>query len=256
MSKRPQLPGDPSELHLHIAYNDDLRDTPHAETVERFDVAVRHGRDVHDDGRCPGAGDAGTDGQCVDGGCPALAKDGVEVGQMAFFRVHLDRGMNAFWALEEEGEDLYEFAQVLLDKDTGNFTDEVDESLAYAGGLALLIMDRVTLARPWRGRGLAAILAAEAIHRLLPGCRAVACLPGISDLGPGQQRTLDRAEWDRVTARIRTGWERVGFRHYRHDVYLVSSADEVLEQQRAVLRAELAELGAAWRKAATEDSPG
>lgn len=135
MSKPPQLPGDPSELHLHNGYNDDLRDTPRAETVERWDVAVRHGRDVHDGTRCPGASGAGADSQCTDADCPAVVKDGSEVGQMSFYRVHLDRKMNAFWALAEEGEDLYEFAQVLLDQDTGNFTDDVDESLAYAGGL-------------------------------------------------------------------------------------------------------------------------
>ncbi|OAR21986.1 hypothetical protein A8W25_30310 [Streptomyces sp. ERV7] len=129
--------------------------------------------------------------------------------------MHLDRGLNVYWSLYEEGGGLYEFARVLLDPDAGYFTDEVNESLADAGGLALLIMDRVTLARPCRGRGLAAILAAEAIHQLLPGCRA--CSPGIADLGLDQQRTLDRAEWDRVTARIRTGWERVGFRPYFTD---------------------------------------
>jgi hypothetical protein len=93
------------------------------------------------------------------------------------------------------------------------------------------------------------------IHRLIPGCRAVACSPGISDLGLDRQRTLDRAEWGRVTARIRTGWERVGFHLYRDNVHLASPADEFLHEQRAMLRADLVQLGAAWRKAAAEGSP-
>ncbi len=42
-----------------------------------------------------------------------------------------------------------------------SFTDEVSERLEYVGS-ALLVMDRVTLDPPWRGHGLAAVLASEA----------------------------------------------------------------------------------------------
>ncbi|MFE3182811.1 hypothetical protein ACFXKR_18350 [Streptomyces violascens] len=250
MSKPPQLPGDPTELHLHFGHTDALSDTPLAETLERWDVTVLHGRDVHDDSRCPNSGSESSSDPCTRDDCPARAKS-VAVGQMTFHRVHLDRGMNAHWALEGESEDLYEIAQALLNKDTGYFTDEVDACLAYAGGLDLLIMERVTLARLWRGQGLGAILAAQAIHRLSPGCRAVACSPGLSDI---DQPPLDRAEWDRVAARVRAGWERVGFRPYKDNILLASPADEVLEEQRAVLRAEFAELGIAWRRASAEGS--
>jgi hypothetical protein len=38
---------------------------------------------------------------------------------MTFFRVHLDQRRNGFWAMEEESEELYETAQVLLDQETG-----------------------------------------------------------------------------------------------------------------------------------------
>ncbi|MFD7479234.1 hypothetical protein ACFV8Z_46095 [Streptomyces sp. NPDC059837] len=138
---------------------------------------------------------------------------------MTFYRVHLDRGRNAFWAMEEESEELYETAQVLLDPETGSFTDEVSERLEYVGS-ALLVMDRVTLDPPWRGHGLAAVLACEAITRLMAGCRAVACSPGITDLS--SQRLTEKAEWDRVNARIAQGRERLGFRPYRDNTYLLS----------------------------------
>ncbi|WP_179235832.1 hypothetical protein [Streptomyces sp. CS113] len=52
---------------------------------------------------------------------------------MTFYRVHFDRGRNAYWAMEEESEELYETAQTLLDPETGSFTDEVSEQLEYAG---------------------------------------------------------------------------------------------------------------------------
>lgn len=110
---------------------------------------------------------------------------------------------------------------------------------------ALLVMDRVTLEPPWRGHGLAAVLACEAITRLMAGCRAVACSPGITDLS--SQRLTDKAEWDRVNARIAHGWERLGFRPYRDNVYLLSPASQDLEEQRGALRRHLADLGASWR---------
>ncbi|MGW5736274.1 MULTISPECIES: hypothetical protein [Streptomyces] len=48
-------------------------------------------------------------------------------------------------------------------------------------------------------------------------------------------------------ARIIQGWERVGFHRFQGNVYLLSPASVVLEDQRAVLRREFAELGAFWR---------
>ena len=81
---------------------------------------------------------------CVTADCPTCTVEDVAVGEMTFYRVHLDRGRNAYWAMEEESEALYETAQVLLDPETGFFTSEVGELLDYVGS-ALLVMDRVTL---------------------------------------------------------------------------------------------------------------
>jgi hypothetical protein len=38
------LPGDPSELHLRIYYDDELWDTPQADTLKRWNAAVLHRR--------------------------------------------------------------------------------------------------------------------------------------------------------------------------------------------------------------------
>ncbi|WP_328486006.1 hypothetical protein [Streptomyces zaomyceticus] len=208
------LPGDPSELRLRISYTDELGDTPQADTLELWDVAILH--------------------------------EEAQVGTMTFYRVHLDRGMNAFPAMEEESEELYETAQVLLDRSTGSFTEDAGGWLPYVGS-ALLVMDRVTLDEQWRGHGLGAILATEAIHRLMAGCRAVACSPGVTDLS--SDRLRNQAEWDRVNAKIARGWERIGFRFYQGTVYLLSPASLELEEQRGAMRGRLAELGASWRQA-------
>ncbi|MFJ6898196.1 hypothetical protein [Streptomyces hokutonensis] len=239
MIEPSSLPGDPSELHLRICYDDELLDTQQADTLERWNVAVLHRRRTHVEGQdlVPSSG-------CGTADCLAGTVEDVAVGEMTFYRVHLDRGRNAYWAMEEESEELYETARVLLDPKTGFFTSEVGELLDYVGS-ALLVMDRVTLDPQWRGHGLAAVLGTEAIHRLMPGCRAIACSPGITDLS--SQRLTDRSEWDRVNAKIAHGWESIGFRLYRDNIYLVTPASQDLEDQRGVLRRRLAELGASWR---------
>ncbi|MFI7102790.1 hypothetical protein ACIBK8_25925 [Streptomyces sp. NPDC050161] len=239
MIEPSSLPGDPSELHLRISHDDELRDTPQADTLERWNVAVLHRRRTHGGGQRSAAPSS-----CSTSDCPSCTVEDTTVGSMTFYRVHLDRGRNAFWAMEEESEELYEIAQVLLDPETGSFTSEVSERLEYVGS-ALLVMDRVTLDPPWRGHGLAAVLGCEAIHRLMAGCRAIACSPGITDLS--SQRLTDRAEWDRVNAKITQGWESLGFRLHCDNVYLLSPASQDLEEQRDALRRRLAELGASWR---------
>ncbi|KUO04574.1 hypothetical protein [Streptomyces caeruleatus] len=238
MIESSSLPADPGELHLCISYADDLRDTPDADTLEQWDVAIRHRRRVHEARRCPSS-----PGECPSDDCPANVVDDVAVGSMTFYRVHLDRGCNAYVAMEELSEDLSEIAHVLLDPATGYYTDEAGELLAYSGS-ALLVMDRVTLDEGWRGHGLGVILAAEAIFRLMPGCRAVACSPGVSDLSANRLR--ERSEFDRVTTSIAEGWEKIGFLLYRDNVYLLSPTSLVLEEQRALLRREFVELGASW----------
>ncbi|MEV0445802.1 hypothetical protein AB0I84_12345 [Streptomyces spectabilis] len=238
MIESSPLPGDPTTLRLRIAYTDELSDTPDADTLERWDVMILHRHRLHLGHRCPAA-----PSECVAEDCPAQSVDDITVGSMTFFRVHLDRGRNAFAALEEESEDLAEIAQALLDPLTGYYTDEVSELLEYSGS-ALLIMDRVALDEAWRGHGLGVSLACEAIFRLMPGCRAVACSPGVSDLSA--HRLRNRSEWDRVTARIARGWEEIGFLSYRDNVYVLSPTSLELEEQRARQRRKLAELGAVW----------
>lgn len=180
MIETSPLPGDPTELRLRVTYVDELCDTPDADTLERWDVAVVHRRQVHDDRRCPDA-----PSECRTDACPACSLEDAAVGSMTFYRVHLDRGRNAYGAL-----------------------------------------------------------ATEAIFRLMPGCRAVACSPGVSDLSADRLR--DEAEWDRITTKIARGWERIGFLHYRENVCVLSPTSLVLEEQRGQLRRGFVELGAAW----------
>ncbi|MFE2867853.1 hypothetical protein [Embleya sp. NPDC059259] len=240
------LPGDPFALHLEYSLRHGLREDPHDRTIERWSVVVRHGYEVHDDTRCPTL--LGLDGEIScedpvpgpgDTGCPAFEPDGVAVGWMVFFRVRMDRGMNAWWAMEEESADLHRIGCVLLDQESGDFGERADEYLEYMG-VDLLVMDRVVLDGRWRGFGLGPILAAEAIERLSPGARAVACMPGISDREPGWEPGQE--EWDRVTARITAAWARVGFEAFEDGVHLFDPATVVAEEALSVLREDFDDL--------------
>lgn len=50
-----------------------------------------------------------------------------------------------------------------------------------------------------------------------------------------------------MNAKIAQGWESLGFRPYRDNVFLLSPASQDLEEQRGALRQHLADLGGLWR---------
>ncbi|MFI7337088.1 hypothetical protein ACIBUY_04010 [Streptomyces sp. NPDC050085] len=243
-----RLPADPGHLHLRYTLVHGLLDDPHERTLEAWKVSIRHGYEVHDVTRCPAPGEEA--GDCLREDCPALQEDGVEIGHMAFYRARLAQGAtNAFWAMEEESQELSEIAEVLLDPATGYFTEDAGQQLAYAG-TDLLVMDQVVLVKPWRGLGLGTVFAAEAISRLGIGCRAIACVPGISDYEDDWRP--QQAEWDRITARITSAWQRVGFTLYRDGVYLLEPNSEAAEEHLAAARVAFHDLCAAWRTTAPD----
>ncbi|MGW4197117.1 hypothetical protein [Streptomyces sp. NPDC005004] len=190
------LPANPARLHLQYSHRHGLLDSPHEQTLEQWDVLVQ----------CQGADEASH-----------------EVGTMVLYRVRLTQGMNAWAAMEEESEELFEIGDALLDQGTGYFTTEAEQRLEYVG-TDLLVMERVTLAPAWRGFGLGPVLAAEAIDRLAPGVRAVACSPGISAHPEGW--LPEQAEFDQINAKITAAWRSVGFAPYRDNVYLLPLASQ------------------------------
>ncbi|MFF4962321.1 hypothetical protein [Streptomyces sp. NPDC001222] len=222
MTRLPQdLPASPARLHLQYHHRHGLLDSPHEQTLEQWNVSIQY---EDDDGATH------------------------EAGSMVFHRVRLTQGMNAWTAMEEESEELSEIANALLDPDTGYFTAEVDQQLAYVG-TDLLVMDRVTLSPHWRGFGLGPVLAAEAINRLSPGIRAVACSPGISAHEDGWKP--EQAEFDRINEQIAAAWRSVGFTHYRDNVYLLPLASQAYEVQRDRLRTDFHTLCATWADSRT-----
>ncbi|MGV9790830.1 hypothetical protein [Streptomyces sp. NPDC003435] len=210
------LPTNPARLHLQYSYVHGLFDSPQEQTLEHWDISIGH---------------------------QSEAQETSNVGSMLFYRVRLTQGMNAWTAMAEASEELHRIADVLLDPATGYFTDEVEQRLEYVG-TDLLVMNRVTLEPDWRGFGLGPILAAEAINRLSPGIRAVACTPGISAHEEDWRPT--RAEFDQVTARIAAGWRTMGFAPYRDHIHLLPMGSTAFEEHTAALHLHLQSLCAGW----------
>ncbi|BDH07234.1 hypothetical protein [Streptomyces seoulensis] len=213
------LPTNPARLRLQYSHRHRLLDSPQEQTLEQWDVLIQYQSD---------------DGTSHD------------VGTMVFHRVRLTQGMNAWMAMEEESEELFEIGNALLDPATGYFTPEAEQRLEYVG-TNLLIMERVTLAPAWRGFGLGPILAAEAINRLSPGVRAVACSPGISAHEEGW--LPEQAEFDQINAKIAAAWKSVGFTPYRANVYLLPLATQIQEDQLAGLQTHFHDLCSSWADA-------
>jgi GNAT superfamily N-acetyltransferase len=78
----------------------------------------------------------------------------------------------------------------------------------------LLILDRVSLDRAWRGFGLGPILAAEALRRLSGGCCAVAAYPAMGEY-PEDREQVTEAYRRRAKKKIAALWESIGFQPFR-----------------------------------------
>jgi GNAT superfamily N-acetyltransferase len=93
----------------------------------------------------------------------------------------------------------------------GNLLDE----LTLGGSCSrLVIMDRVSVDRDWRGQRFGPFLAARALRNLSGDDTIAACYPAPFEL------PLDHLHREREQARLGRIWEHLGFRHYRDGVFV------------------------------------
>lgn len=97
----------------------------------------------------------------------------------------------------------------------GNLLDELDFG---AGSSRLVIMDRVSVDRDWRGQRFGPFLAARALRKVSGDDSLAVCYPSPFEFPLGH---FDR---HREQARLVRIWEHLGFRHYRDHVFVCDPA--------------------------------
>ncbi|MET8624654.1 hypothetical protein ABZW30_13010 [Kitasatospora sp. NPDC004669] len=251
-ARRPitELPHDPSYVQVNYGLETSLGGDPHESTIERWSVSAGVGEDFDLDHipACAACLDRWARVEKTSGfvdeedDCPHR----LHVGEFVFYKVRWDGGMNPFWAMEEETQELYEIAEAVFNDERNDFNEEFNEIVEmHLGGSDLLVLDRAQLAPLWRGFNLGPILAAEAIRRLAGGCGAVLVHPA-----PAEAEDLTSDQWKHARERLRDTWAKVGFVPYSDTPYMVLStcwADP--EQRHAELQKELKLLSAQWQAA-------
>ncbi len=146
--------------------------------------------------------------------------------------------------MEEEPQNLYEIAETVFNDERDGYTDEFEE-FTEVWGEDLLVLDKAALVEGWRGFGLGPMIAANALRRLAPGCRAVMVHPA-----PIDTTGMSKDEWARARDRLRELWSTLGFVPYGDTPYMIFAtcwADP--ENRQHALRKASRELSSQWRAA-------
>ncbi|MGV9394142.1 hypothetical protein ACWDQL_34210 [Streptomyces olivaceus] len=240
-ARRPasELPGDPAQLRLIYSHDHPAVPYEDEDILENWHVSVRahHGEEEECDGGCTDA-------------CQQLIEDGQEVGRLRLWRLRDYTGVDRWMVADAQSGDLESIASTVLDDD--EYCAAFQEAIDCPVG-DLLILDRVFLARPWRGFGLGPIFAAEVVRRLSGGCCAVAAEPGMAEW-PDNRDEVSDAYRATAKAKIAALWESIGFHAFRDGVQLLdTSLQEPIDLHRA-RRKDLEDLSTAYQ-AHLKDQP-
>lgn len=237
LARRPasELPGDPAQLRLVYSHGHPAVPYEDEDTLEHWRVSIRAYHDEEE--------------ECADGctdACQQLIDNGSEAGSgwLRLWRLRDNTGADRWMVADAQSGDLESIAATVLDD--GEYSDAFQEIIDCPVG-DLLILDRVFLARPWRGFGLGPVFAAEAIRRLSGGCCAVAAEPGMAEWPENRDEVNDA---DRATAKAKIAalWESIGFHAFHGGVQLLdTSLQESIDLHRARRKDLEEDLSAAYR---------
>jgi hypothetical protein len=123
--------------------------------------------------------------------------------------------------LDAMAADLEAVATSVMVPDTGDLRPEVEDLVHAAVGSQLLILNSVTVHEPWRGYGVGALLAGEAILALDGDAQCVATYPAPLDSSEGSDRT-------RAVAKLQRTWAQIGFKPPDECVWILDPGMEDL----------------------------
>jgi GNAT superfamily N-acetyltransferase len=230
-----ELPGDPARLHLHYGHGHPAVPYDYEDILEPWHVAVTYGT----------AGDEEWEDEEEDGGSHAPAA-GSKIGHLILWRLRDYTGDNRWEAADAESGDLEVIVSAVLGRSgrTG-YGAAFEKAITHPVG-DLLLLDRVSLDKEWRGFGLGPALAAEAIRRLSGGCCAVAVFPGMGEYPEDREQVTETYRLQ-AKKKIAALWESIGFQPFRRGVWLLDTALRQPEELMQARRAELRALGTAFQ---------
>jgi GNAT superfamily N-acetyltransferase len=237
MPKRPvsELPGDPARLHFHYGHGHPAVPYDSEDTLESWYVTVTYG--MASDEEWEDEEDGGD-------GAPAA---GSEIGHLILWRLRDYTGDNRWEVVDAESGDLEVIVSAVLGRSqrTG-YSAAFEKAVTHPVG-DLLILDRVSLDREWRGFGLGPALAGEAVRRLSGGCCAVAVFPAMGEYPEGREQVTE-AYRRQAKKKIAALWESIGFQPFRRGVWLLDTALRQPEELMQARRAELRALGTVFQR--------
>ncbi|ALO91225.1 hypothetical protein SHL15_7674 [Streptomyces hygroscopicus subsp. limoneus] len=239
-----ELPGDPARLHLHYGHGHSAVPYDYEDTLESWYVQVTYGL----------AGDEEWDDEeDRDSHAPAA---GTEVGHLILWRLRDYTGDNRWEAADAESGDLEVIVSAVLGRSgRDGYSAAFEKAVTHPVG-DLLLLDRVSLHKAWRGFGLGPVLAAEAIRRLSGGCCAVAAYPAMGEY-PEDHEQVTEAYRRQAKTKIAALWESIGFQPFRRGVWLLDTALRQPEELLLARRTDLHALSAAFQRSdPPESGPG
>lgn len=133
-----------------------------------------------------------------------------------------------FDILDSLEADLYTVGSAVIDPASGDLTEEFEDSV-QGFGQDFLILNRVHMAKGWRGRGIGRWFAAEVLDSLSPGADFAATYPAPMDDSQGLVRK-------RAEAKLRSVWSDIGFQTLSGNVMILDLNLVTFEDRLRTLR--------------------
>ena len=144
---------------------------------------------------------------------------------------------SVYEALDSYSMDLTRVADALVVPSTGELKEHVEERLELIGS-QLLVLNEVRLDEAWKGFGLGALLAGEALVALNHGAMIAATVPG-SLPDPPDYDGPEKSPFEvrQATAKLGEVWAQIGFEPLSDGVWIVDLAMRHLYDGVSALRA-------------------
>ena len=241
MSRTPtrpagELPGDPARLYFSYGHGHGAEQWDDEDTLECWHVGIRYG--------VSGDEDELDREEDQDSDLPEEPAPGTKVGDIMLYRIRDCTGRDRWQVADAHSGDLEVIARAVFSRKHGTYAKAFDKAVAMPAG-DLLILDRVRLDKSWRGFGLGPLCAAEAIRRLSGGCCAVAAYPAMSEY-PDEREKVTEEYREQAKTKIAALWESMGFRRFRHGVWLLDTALRAPEDLLHARQEEMQALSAAY----------